>query len=269
MRGHTPRWDGEKKNQHSSPEERGWGVRDRDSQRPTPQSQDTTRPPPRKKKATPAHPHATSGPPGRAGASGARARPHTHPNNPTTMGGAQPRPAPSTHANTAHPSRERRGASGARAQTHTRPDTAARTGGARHQPRPNRTPPHSIPNQEVHAGRARKHTHTPTPPQGVAGRSRNPDLSTHAHTAHQNRERLGAGGTRAHDARPIALTTKGRVQAETQSHPQTPQTPAGKRGATPQTVPENTHPRPEPGLAGLPKPTPNNNPDPNTNTIQL
>ena len=87
-------------------------------------------------------------------------------------------------------------------------------------------------------------------------RSGNPDPSTQAHTGVQ------AERARNH-ARPITLTTKAGVQAETQAQPQTPQTPAGKRGATPQTVPKYTHPRPQPGLAGLPKPTPNHNPDPN------
>ena len=156
------------------------------------------------------------------------------------------------HAHTAHPSQERRGTSGARAQTHTRPDAPARSGGARHQPRPNHTPPHSTPNQGVQETTRDGHTstHTPNTSQGVAGRSRNPDPSTHAHTAHQNRERVQA--ERAHNhAHPITLTTKGGVQAATQAQPQTPQTPASKRGATPQTVPKHTHPRPQPGLGGV------------------
>ena len=54
------------------------------------------------------------------------------------------------------------------------------------------------------------------------------------------------------------------MQAETQAKPQTPRTPAGKRGAKPQTVPKHTHRRPQPGLAGLPKPKPNHNPDAST-----
>ena len=70
------------------------------------------------------------------------------------------------------------------------------------------------------------------------------------------------------DARPKTLTKKGGVQAKTQAQPQTSQTPAGKRGATPQTVPKHTHPRPQPGLAGLPKPTPKHNPDPITSATQ-
>ena len=74
---------------------------------------------------------------------------------------------------------------------------------------------------------------------------------------------------RAHNhARPKTLTKKGGVQAETKAQPQTPPTPAGKRGATPQTVPKNTHPRPQPGLAALPKPTPQHNLDPITNATQ-
>ena len=100
----------------------------------------------------------------------------THPDNPTKKGGAQPRPGPNTHAHTAHPGQERRGTSGARPQTRT-PAQHPQPGGARD-----------------HAGRAHENTHTPTPPKGVAGRSRNPNPSTHARTAH--RKRWGAGGAR-------------------------------------------------------------------------
>ena len=101
---------------------------------------------------------------------------------------------------------------------------------------------------------ARAHTH-PNTPQGEAGRSRNPNPSTHARTAH--RKRWGAGG-------PRTQPDTSHKQAETQ----TPQTPADKRGTTPQTVPKHTRPRPQPGPAGLPKPTPNRNQDPNTNATQ-
>ena len=54
---------------------------------------------------------------------------------------------------------------------------------------------------------------------------------------------------------------------ETEPQPRTPQT-ADTRGTTPQTVPKHTHPRPQPGLAGLTKPTPDRKPDPNTNAAQ-
>ena len=87
-----------------------------------------------------------------------------------------------------------------------------------------------------------------------------PAPSTHAHTARQNRKRRGASGapTQPH-------TTQ--KQAETEPQPRTPQT-ADKRGTTPQTVPKHAHPRPQPGLAGLTKPTPNREPDANTNAAQ-
>ena len=143
---------------------------------------------------------------------------------------------------TPHPSQERRGTSGGRAQTRT-PAQQPQQGDA-----------------GDHPGRAHEHTHTPTPPQGEAGRSRNSNPSTHAHTAHRNRKRRGASGARTQ-------THTSHKQAETYAKPRTPQT-ASKRGTTPQTVPKHTRPRPQPGLAGLTKPTPNRNPDPNTNAAQ-
>ena len=87
-----------------------------------------------------------------------------------------------------------------------------------------------------------------------------PGPSTHAHTARQNLKRRGASGapTQPHTSH---------KQAETEPQPRRPQTP-NTRGTTPQTVPKHTHPRPQPGLAGLTKPTPNRKPDPNTNATQ-
>ena len=87
-----------------------------------------------------------------------------------------------------------------------------------------------------------------------------PEPSTHAHTARWNRKRRGASGarTRPHTSH---------KQAETEPQPRTPQT-TDTRGTTPQTVPKRTHPRPQPGLAGLTKPTTNRKPDPNTNAAQ-
>ena len=87
-----------------------------------------------------------------------------------------------------------------------------------------------------------------------------PGPSTHAHTARQNRKRRGASGapTQPHTSH---------KQAETEPQPRTPQT-ADTRGTTPQTVPKHTHPRPQPGLAGLTKATPHRKPDPNTNAAQ-
>ena len=87
-----------------------------------------------------------------------------------------------------------------------------------------------------------------------------PGPNTHAHTARRNRKRGGA--SRA----PAKLHTS-QKRAETKAQPRTPQT-ANTRGTTPQTVPKHTHPRPQPGLAGLTKPTPNRQPDPKTNAAQ-
>ena len=87
-----------------------------------------------------------------------------------------------------------------------------------------------------------------------------PGPSTHAHTARRNRKWRGASGapTKRHTSH---------KQAETEAQPRTPQI-ADTRGTTPQTVPKHTHPRPQPGLAGLTNPTPNRQPDPNTNAAQ-
>ena len=84
--------------------------------------------------------------------------------------------------------------------------------------------------------------------------------STHAHTARQNRKRWGASGART-------TPHTSHKQAETEPQPRTPQT-TDTRGTPPQTVPKHTHPRPQPGLAGLAKRTPNRKPDPNTNAAQ-
>ena len=87
-----------------------------------------------------------------------------------------------------------------------------------------------------------------------------PGPNTHAHTARRNRKRRGTSGapTKPHTSQ---------KQAETEAQPRTPQT-ADTRGTTPQTVPKHTHPRPQPGLARLTKPTPNRQQDPNTNAAQ-
>ena len=102
-------------------------------------------------------------------------------------------------------------------------------------------------------------THPDNPAKKGGARPR-PGPSTHAHTAHRNRKRRGASGART-------KPHTSHKQAETEVQPRTPQT-AGTRGITPQTVPKHTHPRPQPGLAGLTKPTPNRKPDPNTNAAQ-
>ena len=87
-----------------------------------------------------------------------------------------------------------------------------------------------------------------------------PGPNTHAHTARRNQKRRGASGapTKPHASQ---------KQDETEAQPRTPQT-ADTRGTTPQTVPKHTHPRPQPGLTRLTKPTPNRQPDPNTNAAQ-
>ena len=69
-------------------------------------------------------------------------------------------------------------------------------------------------------------------------------------------------------ARPETLIKKGGVQGETKAQPQTLQTPAGKNGATPQTVPKHTQQRAQPGPVELPKPTLKHKPDPITDATQ-
>ena len=87
-----------------------------------------------------------------------------------------------------------------------------------------------------------------------------PGPTTHAHSARRNQKRRGASGART-------KPHTSHKQAETDPQPRTPQT-ADTRETTPQTVPEHTHPRPQPGLAGLTKRTPNRKPDQNTNAAQ-
>ena len=115
----------------------------------------------------------------------------------------------------------------------------------------------------------RESTHTPQHlPKEWRGAAEN-QTPARTPTPHTRTGNGGVQAERAHNhARSKTLTKKGRVQAETQAQPQTLQTPAGIGGATPQTVPKHTHPRPLPGLAGLPKPTPKHNPDPITNATQ-
>ena len=105
----------------------------------------------------------------------------------------------------------------------------------------------------------KKKTHPDNPAKTDWAQAR-PGPSTQAHTARRNRKRRGASGapTKPHTSQ---------KQAETEAQPRTPQI-ADTRGTTPQIVPKNTHPRPQPGLTGLTKPAPNRQPDPNTNTTQ-
>ena len=168
------------------------------------------------------------------GAAKTRARAHTfRTHTPARSGGAQPKSQPkhtnphrapepgvagckrSAHTSThtpQPPSQEWRGAAGTRAESHTpTPHTPARSGG-------------------VPAERAHKQTKTPTSQPGVAGRSRNPNQTTHTHTAQPSQEWQGTSG------------------AHTQAH---------------------THPNTPPRSGGAePKPEPNHNPDPNTSATQ-
>ena len=170
------------------------------------------------------------------GASGAPTPVNTQPNTPARSGGAQPKSGPkhthpqrapqprvagckrSAHTSThtpQQPSQEWRGAAGTRARTHTpTARTPARSGG-------------------VQAERPHQQTHSPTPQQGVAGRSRNPSQNTHTHSAHPSQEWQGASG------------------APTPAHTQ-PNTPARSGGAQPKPKPKHTHPygAPVPGVAG-------------------
>ena len=227
---------------------------------------DTPRSPPRKKNqrggggqtpptATPAHPRATGGPPRRAWCKrGTRTNSHT-PQQPNQEGRgtaetrvqhARPHSTPQpgkagykrgAHTNThtpQHPSQEWRGAAATQAKPHTHaPNPQPRDAGD-------------------HAGPAHKLTHTPTPPQGMAGRSPNPNPGMHANTAHQNRERWGTGGActqprtsqnpnqegwvasrnaspTANNANPIR-EKRGKTTDRTQTHP--PKTPARAGGVT-------------------------------------
>ena len=102
--------------------------------------------------------------------------------------------------------------------------------------------------------------HTPTTHPRRAGHRRDPGPA-HTPTPH-----AGTGNSRGASGAPTKPHTS-QKQAETEAQPRTPQT-ADTRGTTPQTVPKHTHPRPQPGLAGLTKPAPNRQPDPNTNATQ-
>ena len=104
------------------------------------------------------------------------------------------------------------------------------------------------------------HKTHPDNPATEGGAQPRPGPSTHAKIAPQNQKRQGASG-------PRTKPHTSHKQAENEAQPRTPQT-ANTRGTTPQTVPKHTHPRPQPRLVGLTKPTPNRKPDPNTNAAQ-
>ena len=205
------------------------------------------------------------------GTSGAGARAHTHPNTPARSGGAQPKPKPkhthprrtpqpgvagykrsgraSTHT-PQHPSQEWRGAAETQAKAHTpTPHTQARSGG-------------------VQAERAHEHTHTSTPQPGVAGRSRNPSISTHTHAANPSQEWRGTSGARrtpqpgvagykrsahtnTHTPQHPSQEWRGTAETQAKAHTPTPHTPARSGGVQAERAHKHTHtPTPQPGVAG-------------------
>ena len=267
-RGHTPRWEEKKTtNKHPGREEKGWGdgdqeTQDRDNQQPTPQSRKKKRNQWREGGANPTNgntrtPARHRRPPRKSGGrGGTRTTPRTAPKpNQEGRGAAEAQAQHTRPHSTPQPGKAgyKRGA-----HTNTRRNTPTRSGGARHQPRPNHTPPHRTPNQGVPETTQDRHTsgntsqHLGKERQGTA-ETRTPARTPTPHT------RAGNGREqeeRAHShARPKALTKTGRMKAETQTQPQTLQTPAGKRGAKPQTVPKHIG-DPSQGLRGYRNPNP-------------
>ena len=159
----------------------------------------------------------------------------------------------SAHTNThtpQHPSQEWRGAAETQAKAHTpTPHTPARSGG-------------------VQAERAHEHTHTSTPQPGVAGRSRNPSISTHTHVAHPSQEWRGTSGARrtpqpgvagykrrahtnTHTPQHPSQEWRGTAETQAKAHTPTPHTPARSGGVQAERAHEHTHtPTPQPGVAG-------------------
>ena len=127
---------------------------------------------------------------------------HTNTHTPTPQPGVAGRsrnPSSSTHTHTAHPSQERRGTTGERTQTHTpqHPSQewreAAETRAQAHTPTPH-SPARS---GGVQVGCAHRHTHTPNPQPGVAGRSQNL-ARIHTCTPHTPARSGGVQAERAH-----------------------------------------------------------------------
>ena len=117
--------------------------------------------------------------------------------------------------------------------------TPARKGGEQAGRAHKHTPPHSTPHQEVQETTRDGHTSTHTPQHPPKEWRGAPETQTPVRTPtpHTGTGNDGVQAERARNhARPISPTTKGGVQAETQAQPRTPQTLAGKRGTTPQTV---------------------------------
>ena len=221
----------------------------------------TGRPPPPKKKTT------------EGGGGGARKQPAATkpPANPTRGGQTPPQKAPKTG-----PPKRHRGTTQPKPAT---PSQEQRLSGkrdtetSRHTPRKKRDSSPARKKGDGGTGTTKPWTGTPSKKTKQKAQKTHPDNrakkgwaqprprpSTHAHTARRNRKRRGASGapTQPHTSH---------KQAETEPQPRTPQT-ADTRGTTPQTVPKHTHPRPQSGLAGLTKPTPNRQPNPNTNAAQ-
>ena len=115
-------------------------------------------------------------------------------------------------------------------------------------------------NHKAKKNTKKAHKTCPDNPAKKGGAQPRPRPSTHAHTARRNQKRRRASGART-------KPHTSHKQAETEAQPRTQQT-AGTRGTTPQTVPKHTHPRPQPGLARLTKPTLSRKPDQNTNAAQ-
>ena len=116
----------------------------------------------------------------------------------------------------------------------------------------------------MQAERAHEHTHSPTPQPGVAGRTRNPSLNTHTHTAHPCQEWLGARRARTQTRTPQHPSQEWRGAAETgaQTHTATLRIPARSGRVQAERAHQPTHsPTPQPGVGGWSR-----NPSPNTHT---
>ena len=221
----------------------------------------TRQPPPPKKKTT------------EGGGGGAQKQPTATktPANTTRGGQTPPRKAPKTG-----PPKRHRGTTQRKQATPSqeqRPTMKRGTKTCRHTPRKKKS---QQPSLKERGWRDRDHKARDRDTQQKKKRKKKPKKYT---PRQPSQERLGTAETRAQHARPqrtpeqrgaSRARTKPHTshkQAETGPQPRTPQT-ADTRGTTPQTVPKHTHPRPQPGLPGLTKPTPNHEQDPNTNAAQ-
>ena len=180
------------------------------------------------------HPHRTPKPEVVGYKRSARTNMHNPSPQPGVAGRSQ-NPSPCTPTHFAHPSQEWRVTSGARTQTRTPQHPRQERRGPAKTRAQAHTPTQHTPTRSggVQAERTDKHTHTPTSLPGMAGRSRNPSRSTHAHTAHQSQKLRGAGETRAQANTPTQHTParSDGVQAECAHQPtRTPTTQSGVAG---------------------------------------